>query len=182
MVFTKPSLVAFFALSAWRFVFTSVRRRLLASEIAAPQQQRTNILEPGLDISNLPGVAAIPDNRIANGSDAVHRISRKDRPKIYLRRIVALTGATQEGNEYILNVGTTRFHVRDRYVGRMRDSTDPKCGYEETCFYSAHKEMPKSEHIATALLQLKNNPALFDRWASRSGAFKADGQGFSAAQ
>jgi len=64
----------------------------------------------------------------------------------------------------------------------MRDVTDPKCEYEETCFYSAQKEMPKSEHIATALLQLKTNPALFDKWAAQSGAFKADGQAFGSAQ
>jgi hypothetical protein len=42
--------------------------------------------------------------------------------------------------------------------------------------------MPKSEHIATALLQLANNPALFDKWAAQSGAFKADGQAFSPAE
>ena len=65
---------------------------------------------------------------------------------------------------------------------RLRDLTDPKCSYEETCFYFAHKEMPKAEQIATALLQLRNNPALFDRWAAQSGAFKADGQVFTRAQ
>jgi hypothetical protein len=83
------------------------------------------------------------------------------------------------GGCYVLDVGTTRFHVRDRYVGRIRDTTDPKCEYEETCFYAAEKEMPKSEHIATALLQLKNNPALFNNWAAQNGAYKADGQVFS---
>jgi hypothetical protein len=44
---------------------------------------------------------------------------------------------------------------------------------------SPHQEMPAAEKIATALLQLKNNPRLFDRWVSRSGAFKADGALFS---
>ncbi len=180
MVSTTPSLIAFFALIAWRLVFTGLRRRLLAREIAAPQQQHTNIFDQGL--LDVAGVAAIPDNRIENGSDAVHPITPKDRPKIYLRRIVALTGATRMGNGYLLDVGTTRFLVRHRCVGRTRDVTDPKCAYEETCFYSAHKEMPKSEHIAAALLQLKNNPALFDRWAAQSGAFKADGHAFSPAQ
>ncbi len=182
MVSTTLPLIAFLALIASRFVFTGLRRRLLAREIAAPQQQHTNILDQGLNALDLAGVATIPDNRIENDSDAVHPITPKDRPKIYLRRIVALTGATQMGNEYILDVGTTRFHVRDRYVRRMRDVTDPKCAYEQTCFYSTHKEMPKSEHIATALLQLKNRPALFDKWAAQSGAFKADGQAFSPAQ
>ena len=65
---------------------------------------------------------------------------------------------------------------------RVQDVTNPKCAYEETCFYPAHKEMPKAEQIATALLQLKNNPALFDGWAARNGAFKADGQVFTRAE
>ncbi len=179
MVSTTLSLIAFFALVAWRFVFTGLRRRPLAKEIAAPQQQRTNILEQGLHILDLAGVTVIPDNRFENSSNGARPITPKERAKTYLRRIVALTGATQIGNGYLLDVGATRFHVRDRYVRRMRDVTDPKCAYEGTCFYPAHEEMPKSEHIATALLQLKNKPALFDRWAAQSGAFKADGQAFS---
>jgi len=182
MVSITLSLIAFFALVARRVVFTDLRRRSLAREIAAPQQQHTNILDQGLHILGLAGVAIIPDNRFDNVSDEGHPITLKDRAKTYLCRIVALTGATRMGNCYVLDVGTTRFHVRDRYVGRTRDVTDPECAYEETCFYSAHKEMPKSEHIATALLQLKNNPALFDRWAAQGGAFKADGQAFSPAQ
>ena len=43
--------------------------------------------------------------------------------------------------------------------------------------------MPKAEEIATALLQLKSNPWLFDSWAiERELAFKADGQAFSRAR
>jgi hypothetical protein len=43
--------------------------------------------------------------------------------------------------------------------------------------------MPKAEQIATALLQLRNNPALFDRWAlQRNLAFKADGKVFAPAR
>jgi hypothetical protein len=182
MVSTTLSLIAFFAVIAWGFVFTGLRHRPLAREFAAPQQQHTNVLEQGLHILDLARVAVIPDYRFEDGSDGVHLITPKDRAKTYLRRIVALTGGTQMGNGYDINVGTTRFHVRDRYVTRMRDVTDPKCAYEETCFYSADKDMPKTEQIATALLQLKNNPALFDRWAAQSGAFKADGQPFSPAQ
>ena len=182
MVFTTLSLIAFFALIAWRFVFTGLRRRPLARKIAAPQQHRTNILEQGLHILGLTEVAAIPDNRFKNGSDGVRPIAPEVPAKTYLRRIVALSGATQLGNRYVLDVGTTRFRVRNGYVRRMRDVTDPKCAYEETCFYSADKSLPKAEQIATALLQLKNNPALFDRWAAQSGAFKADGQAFSPAQ
>jgi hypothetical protein len=110
-------------------------------------------------------------------------VDRKDRAQSYLRRIVALTGATQMGNGYALDVGTTRFQVRDRYVRRVRGTANPKCAYEETCFYPAHKEMPKAEQIATALLHLANNPALFDKWAVQGGlAFKADGQVFTRAR
>ncbi len=176
-------MIAFPALVVWRFAFGGLRCRLLVRAIA-PQRQRHNnvLLEEGLHISDPGGVAVIADNRFENSSDGLDPLDRKDRAKTYLRRIVALTGATQMGNRYVLDVGTTRFHVRDRYVGRMRDVTDPKCAYEETCFYSAHKEMPKSEHIATALLQLTNNPELFDKWAAQSGAFKANGQAFSPAE
>jgi hypothetical protein len=43
--------------------------------------------------------------------------------------------------------------------------------------------MPKAEEIATALLQLTNNPALFDKWAVQNGlALKPDGQVFTRAQ
>jgi hypothetical protein len=65
----------------------------------------------------------------------------------------------------------------------MQDVTNPKCRYEETCFYPAHEEMPKEEQIATALLQLKNNPELLDKWAVQNGlAFKPDGQVFTRAR
>ena len=120
----------------------------------------------------------ISSNRLENGSADVGAFDRKERARTYLARVVALTGATQMGNAYDLTVGKTRFHVRYRYVRRLGDLTDPQGAYEETCFYPAKKEMPKSEHIATALLQLKSNPALFDGWAAQSGAFKADGQAF----
>ena len=96
------------------------------------------------------------------------------------RRIVALTGATQIGGGYALDVGTTRFKVRECRIcpDGCKTVTNSKCGYEETCFYPAHEEMPKAEQIATALLHLKSNPTLFDGWAARNYvAFKADGQG-----
>jgi hypothetical protein len=179
MVFASLSLTALFGLIAWRLVFKGLRRGSLARGIVAPQQQHNNILDQGLHVLDPARVTVIPDNRFEDASDDVRLIIPKDRAKTYLFRIVALTGATRMGNRYVLDVGTTRFHVRDRYVGRTRDVTDPDYAYEETCFYSAHKEIPKSEHIATALLHLKNNPALFDQWAAQRGAFKADGQAFN---
>ncbi len=176
-------MIAFLALIVWRIVFAGLHRRPLVRAVAPQQQRRNNLLEQGLHILELAGVAVIPDNCFENRSDAVHPITPKHRAKTYLRRIVALTGATQIDDAYVLDVGKMRFHVRDRYVGRLRDLTDPECTYEETCFYPVHKGMPKAEEIATALLQLTNNPALFDKWAVQNGlAIKADGQVFTRAQ
>jgi len=59
----------------------------------------------------------------------------------------------------------------------------PQSSLRETCFYPVHKEMPRAEEVATALLQLAKNPDLFDKWAAQSGqAFKADGQVFARTQ
>ena len=177
------SMIAFLALIAWRLVFAGLHRWPLARAIAPQQQRHNNILEEDLHISDLGGVAVIAGNRFENSLDFLDAIDRKDRAETYLRRIVALTGVMQMDHAYVLDVGKMRFHVRDRYVGRLRDMTDPGCTYEETCFYPVHKGMPKTEEIATALLQLTNNPALFDKWAVQNGlAIKADGQVFTRAQ
>jgi len=176
------SMIAFLTLIVWRFVFAGLHRRPLVRAIAPQQQRHTNVLEQGLRILDPGGVAVIAGNRFENGSDGVYPITPKDRAKRYLRRIVALTGATQMGDAYVLDVGKMRFHVRDRYVRRLRDLTDPGCAYEETCFYPVHISMPKAEEIASALLQLTNNPTLFDKWAVQNGlAFKADGHVFTRA-
>jgi len=79
----------------------------------------------------------------------------------------------------VLNVGKTRFYVRDGYVSQVVSVTGPTKKCEGTCFYPSQQDMPAAEKIATALLQLKNNPALFDKWAVRSGGFKADGELFN---
>ena len=176
------SMIALLTLIVWRMVFAGLWRRPFVRENAASQPQNNNFLRQGRNILERTGTAVIAGNRFERSSDGGDPLDRRDRAETYLRRIVALTGATQMASSYVLDVGTTRFHVRDRYVGRLRDLTDPKSAHEETCFYPAHKDMRKAEEIATALLQLANNPALFERWAARSGAFKADGQAFSPTQ
>jgi hypothetical protein len=183
MVSVTLSLVIFLALIVWRFVFAGLHRRVRAGAIAAPQRRGNRVLERCAYILERADAAVIAVNRFENSSDGVDTNGRKDRAETYLRRIVALTGATQMGNAYVLDVGNTRFRVRDRYVSRLRDVTDFKCADEETCFYPVHTGMPKMEEIATALLQLANNPALFDKWAVQNGlAFKADGQVFTRAR
>ncbi len=176
-------MIAFLALIVWRIVFTGLHRRPLVRAVAPQQQRHNNVLEEDLHISDLGGVAVIAGNRFENSSDFLDPIDRKDRAETYLRRIVALTGVMQMDHAYVLDVGKMRFHVRDRYVRRLRDTTDPECAYEETCFYAVYTGMPKAEEIATALLQLTNNPALFDKWAAQIGlTFKADGHVFTRAQ
>jgi hypothetical protein len=185
MVPAALSLIPFLTLTLWRFVFTRMGRGRLVGEIEAPRRRQNGLLEQGVRILDLPGLT-LAAGELENHADGADSEDRKYRAQGYLRRIVALTGATQMGSGYALDVGTTRFQVRDRYVRRMRDVTDPQCvyeEYEETCFYPAHKEMPKAEQIGTALLQLKNNPALFDGWAAQNGlALKADGQVFTRAR
>ena len=183
MALANLSMIAFLALIVWRFVFASLLRRPLARLIAPQQQRHNNLSEEGLHISDPEGGAAIAGNRFVNSSGDLDPLDRKVRAKTYLRRIAALTGATQMDDAYIVDVGKMQFRVGYRYVRRLRDVTDPECAYEETCFYSAHEGMPKAEETATALLHLTNKPALFDKWAVQNGlAFKADGQVFSRTQ
>jgi len=157
-----------------------MERGWLVGEIDPPRPRHDGLLEQGIHILDPAGLIPVA-GELENRADGADRV--KYRAQSYLCRIFALTGATQMGSGYAFDVGTTRFQVRDGYVRRLRDVTDPQCTYEETCFYPAHKEMPKAEQIATALLQLKNNSALFDGWAAqKSLAFKADGQVFPRGQ
>ena len=144
-------------------------------ERAARQHREFNLLSRA-------GFVAIAGGRFDNGAQCVDPFEGKDRAQTYLRRILALTGAKQMGCDFVLEVGTTRFYVRDRHVRRLREKIGPMCKYEETCFCLPYKAIPTAEQIATALLELTNNPAVFDRWAARVGAVKADGQVFSCAQ
>ncbi len=176
-------LIAFLALIVWRFVFAGLRCRPWVGAIAAQQQRRNYLFEGGLPYLRPEGVAINAGNRFENRAGGLGPLDPKDRAKAYLRRIVALTGATQMGDDYVLDVGTARFYVSHRYVRRLRDAADPKCACEETCFYPVHKGMPKAEEIATALLQLANNPVLYDKWAAQNGRpLKADGEVFTRAQ
>ncbi len=173
----------FLALMLWRSVFAVLHRRPLLREIAAPHRHYDNALEQRFLILERACAGVIAENGFDVVLDGVCLSDGRSRAKAYLRRVAALTGATQTDSLYVLDVGKTRFYVRDRYVRRLHDSTNPKCGYEQTCFYPVHKGMPREEEIATVLLQLKNNPALFDKRAIQNGlAFKADGQVFTRAQ
>jgi len=175
MVTVTVPLVAFLALIAWRFAFAMLQGRPVAREIGDPRRRGNNL-------SDRVGLAVIVGDPFELGAQGVDLFEREDRAKAYLRRIVALTGAVQIDNNYVLEIGTSRFHVRDRYVRRLQGVRDPKCEYEETCFCLPYTRVPTAEQIATALLALANNPALFYRWSAQIGAVKADGGVFARAQ
>ena len=95
---------------------------------------------------------------------------------MYLQRIVALTGAKRvRGDTYFLKAGRKRFLLDDGAV-RLISQT----GNKSTCFFvPTHPYMLKQEVIASALLQLKNNPKLFKKWRKQPGhAFRANGKTF----
>ena len=173
-------LVMILALMLWRSVFAVLHREHELRETARPHPHYNNALQRRFRIFERAYAGVIAEDGLDKGPDKLSLSDRRGRAKAYLRRIVALSGATQTDEGYILDVGKTIFCVRDRYVLRLRDSTNPQCGYDETCFYCVHKGMPSEEEIASALLQLKNNPRLFDKWAMKNGlAFKANGQVFT---
>lgn len=176
-------LVIILALMLWRSVFAVLHRRNVLRETAGPRPHCDDTLQRRFQMLERAYTGVIAENGFDTGSDEVCPTDGSNRAETHLRRIVSLTGTKRMGNRFTLNVGKTIFHVRDRYVWRVPDSTNPECEANETCFYSAHKGIPKDEEIATALLQLKNNPALFDKWVRQNGqAFKADGQVFTRAQ
>ena len=175
-------LVMILALMLWRSVFAVMHRRDLLRETGL-RPHHGNALPRRFRISERVPARVIAGEGFHRGSHVVPLSDRSRRANTYLRRIAALTGGKQTAEGYLLDVGKTRFYVRDRYVRRLRDATNPECGYDETCFYCSNKTMPRAEEIASALLQLKNNPRLFDQWARQHGlAFKANGEAFTRAQ
>jgi len=93
----------------------------------------------------------------------------------YLKRIAALTGAEQVSDgSYCLEAGGKRFLVDSKFV---RVISQPG---ESTCFsVAADPDMPSAEVIASALLQLKGNAVLFEKWREwPAHAFKANGRMF----
>ena len=93
----------------------------------------------------------------------------------YLERVAALTGAEQvRGGSYWLRAGRRNFLVDYKSVRVVSNHG------RSTCFsVAADPDMPSAEVVASALLQLKNNPRLFKKWRKRQGsAFKANGKMF----
>jgi hypothetical protein len=179
MALTIPFVIVFLTfIIVSRLLFTGLHRSLVR-ETAAPEEGNNNIWEQCLHTLGRAGLALVVDSHIENSSDRGSSNAGEQPAETYLHRIVALTGARQIDNYYVLDVGKARFQVRDGNVKRIPDGADPRLARWETCFHPAHQDMAKAEQIATVLLQLKSNPWLFDSWAvKRELAFKADGQMF----
>jgi hypothetical protein len=98
-----------------------------------------------------------------------------ERAAEYLKRVATLTGAEQvRGDSYWLAAGHRTFLVDYRFVRVVSRRG------KSTCFsVAAHADMQSAEVVASALLQLKNNPELFKKWRKQPGyMFKADGKMF----
>jgi hypothetical protein len=96
----------------------------------------------------------------------------------YLKRVAALTGAEQvRGDSYWLTAGRRNFLVDYNFVRVISPHG------KSTCFsVAADPDMPSAEVVASALLQLKNNPRLFKKWRKQPGStFKANGKMFRGA-
>jgi hypothetical protein len=94
----------------------------------------------------------------------------------YLKRIVTLTGAERVyGDSYILMAGRMLFLVNSKFVRLISPWG------ESTCFSVAtDRDMLSAEVAASALLQLKNNPRLFEKWRELPGnTFKTNGEMFT---
>jgi hypothetical protein len=171
-------LLGVIVLLRWRFLHIGLRHRGFARAGVVPRQRNHDNFY-GLHALGPAGLSLWGGRRSSNPPGAASPLTKEQRAEAFLERILALTGAKKVDNAYVLNVGQVQFQVRDRFIRRLQDPKDPKSPYEETCFYLVHNGMPKVEEIATALLHLSNNPALFDKWALQNGvAFKADGKVF----
>src|SRR5260370_38921646 len=82
----------------------------------------------------------------------------------YLKRIATLTGAQRvRGDSYWLAAGHKNFLVDYKFV-RLISRRD-----KSTCFsVASDPNVPSAEVVASALLQLKNNPKLFKKWRKQT--------------
>jgi hypothetical protein len=179
MIVAYLSLLSFLLFLMLTLVFLELRQKNLAGPTGG-KGQADSVLDPSLRVLSRSDAGSLAYSALQNGWKRVSTSGKKERAENYLRRIIALTGAAPLGNGYVLDIGATRFHVRAGRVGQLRDLNDPDCPYKETCFYLPNKDMPRAEQVASALLQLANNPSLFEKWAVQDGLkIRPNGQVFA---
>ena len=104
MVPVALSLIPFLAVILRRFVFTGMGREWLVGEVDALRPRQNGLLEQGLYLLDPVGLTLVA-GELENRADGADPIDRKYRAQRYLRRIATLTGATQLGCGYALDVG-----------------------------------------------------------------------------
>ena len=107
MVPEALSLIPFLAVTLRRFVFTGMGREWLVGEIDPPRPRQNGPLEQVLSILDPVGLTQVA-GELEHRADGANPVERKYRAKRYLRRIVALTGATQIGGAYALRSSKKR--------------------------------------------------------------------------
>jgi hypothetical protein len=103
------------------------------------------------------------------------KCTRAQRAAEYLQRVAALTGAKEDDDgTYHLTAGGRHFLVDSKFVRVISPRS------ESTCFsVAADLDMPSAEVVASALLQLKSNARLFEKWRDwPAHSFKANGKMF----
>jgi hypothetical protein len=93
----------------------------------------------------------------------------RNQAQSYLLRVVALTNAIEVGD------GCYRLYACTRVQAHSMCAIDMSLGFEKgktpnpvtsrRAFFVPKQLMPSAEKIAIALLMLKNDPTLFDKWA-----------------
>src|SRR5258708_16252126 len=136
------SVIAFLALVVWRFVFAGMHRWPLVRPIAPWQHRRNDILQEGLHISDPGDVAVVAGNVFEHSSGSLDPIDRRDPAIVFLRRVAALAGATEMGEEYVLNVAATRCHGRDGYIRGFPTAAVPHHASQQNTFYHLPIAMP----------------------------------------
>jgi len=110
------------------------------------------------------------DPRVTNSRT---KCTPAERAAEYLERITGLVGAEQDdAGAHHLTAGRTHFLVDYNYVHVILPRG-------ESTYFSVvvYPDIPCAEMVASALLQLKNNPRLFEKWRERQGdPFKANGE------
>jgi hypothetical protein len=142
---------------------------------AAPTRLRRLLSALGANPVSRRGYSTLARN-VKAGADFA---TASKRAQAYLRRVAILTGAEKVGGYYLLEIGGAKFYVNDRQVARSRRGIPSSILRKQTCFYIPQQGMPAEERIASALLHLKSNPALFDSWVRQTGSYKANGQIFN---
>ena len=107
MVRVALSLIPFLAVTLRWFVFTGMGREWLVGEVDALRPRQNGPLEQLLCILDPVGLTLVA-GELENRADGANLIDRKYRAQRYLRRIVALTGATQIGGAYALRSSKKR--------------------------------------------------------------------------